>query len=235
MTFIGVCQKKQLAGVTLYLRSFHRHEFIEPRDTALISLPKSLSNAALKRKAEFVAGRVAANDALRVLGYTDFSIAIGEHRSPCWPDAVVGSISHSDDIAVAVAGAKAHWQGLGVDVQTRLTQDDLEAVNGVIATPHEHALLSLLDTPLAEQLTLIFSAKESVFKALYPRVKRYLDFSDATLVCASQNQLTFRLSHALTLELGLATCRCDYLWNSHHVITLVTLPCDLESPRDGAQ
>ena len=224
MTFIGVCQTRQLAGVTLYLRGFHRHEFQEPRDTAQMTLPDSLRNAALKRKAEFVAGRVVANDALRMLGYTDFSIAIGPHRSPCWPENVVGSISHCDEMAVAVAEGNERWAGIGVDVQELLMQDDLDAVLGVIATAQEHALLAALQLSLAHQLTLIFSAKESLFKALYPHVKRYLDFSDATLVCASQSQLTFRLSNALTNELGWATCCCDYLWNSLHVITLVTLP-----------
>jgi enterobactin synthetase component D len=60
-------------------------------------------------------------------------------------------------------------------------------------------------------LTLVFSAKESLFKALYPRVGRYFDFLDARWLTMTEQTLTFELKSALTPELS-AGWHCTLHW-----------------------
>ncbi|MEL1221549.1 4'-phosphopantetheinyl transferase superfamily protein, partial [Aeromonas hydrophila] len=65
----------------------------------------------------------------------------------------------------------------------------------------------------AEALTLIFSAKESLFKALYPRVGRYFDFLDARWLTMTEQTLTLELVGGLTPELP-AGWRCTLYWKT---------------------
>ncbi|WP_244081513.1 4'-phosphopantetheinyl transferase superfamily protein, partial [Aeromonas caviae] len=51
---------------------------------------------------------------------------------------------------------------------------------------------------LAEGLTLVFSAKESLFKGLYSRVGRYFDFLDARWLALTAQTLTLELKCPLT-------------------------------------
>ncbi|MBF4190154.1 4'-phosphopantetheinyl transferase superfamily protein, partial [Serratia ureilytica] len=53
--------------------------------------------------------------------------------------------------------------------------------------------------PFNELLTLTFSAKESLFKALYPQVRRYFDFLDARMVAVDAQRQTFELALLTTL------------------------------------
>ncbi|MBF9002469.1 MULTISPECIES: 4'-phosphopantetheinyl transferase family protein [Vibrio] len=230
MSYIGVCQPLTLGQHILYLRQFHRHEFNERTDTCLVPLPETLVNAVNKRKAEFVAGRTAANDALCSLGYSDFFIEIGEHRAPIWPDSVVGSISHSDDLAIATCAMKSDCQAIGVDVQEQLTTQEVSDVGPMVVNQQEARCLASLNDDAqcsydqAQQLTMAFSAKESLFKALYPRVKRYLDFSDAKLIAGNSqaSTLTFALTPNLQDELSIERCLCHFYWIKNQVITSVT-------------
>ena len=53
--------------------------------------------------------------------------------------------------------------------------------------------------PFNELLTLTFSAKESLFKALYPQVRCYFDFLDARMVAVDMQRQTFVLALLKTL------------------------------------
>src|SRR5690242_16641698 len=71
-----------------------------------------------RRRQYFAAGRAAARDALRELGVVhDVAIGRGASGEPLWPEGIVGAISHAGDFAVAVAGLRADYAGLGVDVE----------------------------------------------------------------------------------------------------------------------
>ncbi|MEI8635195.1 hypothetical protein P4S72_30355 [Vibrio sp. PP-XX7] len=68
-----------------------------------VTLPDTLHRAVLKRKCEFLAGRLCAKRAMAECGINaETTLGIGEHREPLWPEGVIGSISHCDTQAVAV-------------------------------------------------------------------------------------------------------------------------------------
>lgn len=74
---------------------------------------------------------------------------------------------------------------------------------------------------------LVFAAKESLYKALYPRVQRYVDFLDARLVRFSDHLLTLELLVTLTpgMETGL-TFDCHFAVEATELLTVIALRDD---------
>jgi len=133
-----------------------------------------VSQAFPKRVREFTAGRHIARRTLRQMNVATSSIPVGKNRLPVWPDGIVGSISHTDDIVgVALARAK-DYVSVGFDIETGgSVKHDLF---DMIMTDSEREYLDLKAKP--ELATHVFSCKESVYKAVYPIVGEFLEFRD---------------------------------------------------------
>lgn len=148
-----------------------------------IDAPASIQRSVAKRQAEFLAGRVCARAALQQLEGLSFSPAIGEDRAPVWPAHITGSITHSTGRAAAIVANKAAWRGLGMDLENMLNRERAERLAGEILTPPEMQRMAAGPRDqLAMLVTLTFSVKESVFKALYPIVQKRFYFEHAELL-----------------------------------------------------
>lgn len=155
-----------------------------------------------KRQAEFLAGRICAHEALRQLTGTPGFPTVGSEREPCWPTGVVGSITHGAGWAGAAVASADQWQGLGLDVEKVLSDARAERLASEILTSAEMERLASLDArQRALQITLTFSIKESLFKALFPIVRRRFYFHDAELVFQdSDGQARLRLLTDLSTD-----------------------------------
>jgi len=125
-----------------------------------------------KRRLEFARGRAAARHALSELGVPRQAIPVGPGRQPTWPEGFVGSITHCEGLVAAVAASAVHLSALGIDAEPAR------------ALPPETRELVLHDSemspdPLMEMM--VFSAKESIHKALYPATEAWMDFLDVEL------------------------------------------------------
>jgi len=149
-----------------------------------------------KRQAEYLAGRYCAIHALGALPdasarfpTTQLEIQLGiqlgiqKDRSAHWPTGTVGSISHSHSRAIAIAARNKDYWGIGVDCETLLS--DLSATEIAPWVLHRNDLNCKTEQPLRYGLliTLIFSAKESLFKALSPSDKNITGFGDFSASC----------------------------------------------------
>lgn len=145
--------------------------------------PPGIATAARKRQSEFLAGRLCAASALQALCGSASFPSRGADSAPCWPTGTTGSITHSHGWAAALVGACDAWRGLGLDAEPLLTDERAARLAGEILTPAELAHFQRLpDEQRATYLTLCFSLKESLFKALYPLVQRRFYFQAAALV-----------------------------------------------------
>lgn len=155
-----------------------------------ITLPDSISNSVLKRQAEFLAGRVCANYAMRQLG-KEAVITIGKSREPVWPNELIGTITHDNDSALcAVMERTTELSLIGIDREKWIASSDALALYPQILQPQEKQLLEQeSDLPFNKLLTLCFSAKESIFKAYFATIGQYFDFKDACLVDFKSNGL----------------------------------------------
>jgi enterobactin synthetase component D len=157
--------------------------------TCALIIPEALAAAAPRRLRTYAAGRLAAAAALAALGDRDIEpSAIGREASgaPRWPVGTVGSIAHTDDLAVAVVADSRDVALLGVDLEMPLGEATALEVHQSIAPecPTESSLVArapaAMGFPLA--LTLVFSAKEVLYKALAPRVGQFFGFEAAECV-----------------------------------------------------
>ncbi len=165
-----------------------------------IDLPQQISKAPVKRKAEFLAGRLCAHKSLEKIGHGNHSVDIGHNRCPVWPQGVVGSISHTKSTAISMVSCDTHTTGLGVDIENIMCPDIANKIYTQIIDNTEYALyLSEFRQKLEFTLflTIIFSAKECLFKALYPRVNRYFGFSSARLVNIFQSSVELVITEDL--------------------------------------
>ncbi|TQQ49717.1 4'-phosphopantetheinyl transferase superfamily protein [Vibrio cholerae] len=211
----------ELAGLTIQVCQFDPQQFDEAQQRYLASPTyHSLHKAVIKRQAEFVAGRKLAQQALKQIGQGyDRPIAIGTHREPLWPAGITGSIAHCDGWAVCTV-LKAEHLSLGIDIEHRLAHQTASEVQAMIGTAQEWALLAQ-QFDLASAVTLLFSAKESLFKALFPQVQIYLAFSDAQLIGLDGNQLTLRLSIDRKPLIPDADYKVHFVWQESRVISAI--------------
>jgi len=179
------------------------------KNTWGIQLPEKLQRAVPKRLAEFIAGRYCANLALQRLRSNDQvlieEIQIGDKREPLWPTDVIGSITHSHGFAAAVVADTAQIRGVGIDSEQLINPNTANNVASHILREEEvfqenqHLVLAF-----EQYLTLVFSAKESIYKCLFPLVKQYFDFKDARITLSNDapGQFKFELTKNLTDEFG---------------------------------
>jgi len=140
-----------------------------------------LANMHPQRRREFTAGRVCARRVLQTLGIECFPLRVGEGRAPLWPPTVIGSISHCDGFCAAVAMRPVDGVlGIGLDVEPSGPLD--EEVVALVCTEVERVWCR--SAPFLTEGAwgkIIFSAKESVYKALFPVSGLFLEFQDVEL------------------------------------------------------
>ncbi|WP_149823724.1 4'-phosphopantetheinyl transferase family protein [Streptomyces tailanensis] len=140
-----------------------------------------VARAVVKRRREFTVVRLCARRAMEKLGVAPRPVLPGERGAPGWPDGLAGSMTHCDGYAAAALVRTTDLASLGIDAEphSALPEGVLEA----IALPAEEARLRRLtaDRPSVHWDRLLFSAKESVYKAWFPLTGRWLDFSEADI------------------------------------------------------
>lgn len=160
-------------------------------------LPALPSTVVPKRRSEFYSGRWCASTAIKELfGYFDMP-SVNADRSPFWPKGVIGSISHTDEWALALVGDCSEVARIGIDLESISAVSEVDNVQQVIATNNEQLMFEL--DKRQDLQTLIFSAKETLFKALYPKVQQYFDYLDAEVLDMNANRIEFRLLKDLGL------------------------------------
>jgi enterobactin synthetase component D len=144
----------------------------------------AVARAVPQRVAEFTAGREAARRAMTALGHAPTAVPAGPDRAPVWPEGLIGSISHSNGLCLAVLGWAAAHHALGVDLEGDQPLD-AELIAEIC---HPEDVSDLLPEARGMQAKRVFSAKEAAYKAHYPKARRMFGFLglsvDLTKGCA---------------------------------------------------
>ena len=165
-----------------------------------------ISKMRQKRAAEFVAGRYLAWLALQQLtGHTQAVLPIGEDRAPIWPKGVVGSISHSNGRVVVVVVVKpaSEQSFVGIDTEQILSNDKAQTLYKEFINPDELTLLNssgdFCANDFALLVSVVFSAKEAIYKAYYPLVREFFSFDAVELTSIDKGRLEFKLTEMFPL------------------------------------
>lgn len=170
-------------------------------DECAIDLPKATS----KRQAEFLAARLCARKALYIqTGLASLPTQQEGSRIPLWPAQSCGSMSHSHSLAAALVGDCQQWLSFGLDIEKPVNPKRAQRLAKSILTADEHNIFTGLDSAQqAMYLTVVFSFKESLFKALNPLTGSYFSFHDAQVLdlsTATSGHARLRLAKALSTD-----------------------------------
>jgi 4'-phosphopantetheinyl transferase EntD len=138
-----------------------------------------VARAVPSRQREFATTRRCARLAMASLGIPAAPLLPGEAMAPQWPAAVVGSMTHCDGYRAAAVALSRAVRGIGIDAEPDEPLPD--GVVDLVALPAERAWLAALraSRPDVHWDRLLFSCKESVYKAWYPLARRWLGFDEA--------------------------------------------------------
>jgi 4'-phosphopantetheinyl transferase EntD len=146
------------------------------------------------RRREFATGRACARAALARLGEPPAAILRGDRGSPAWPPGIVGSITHCAGYRASAVARDREYVTIGVDAEPH---DELpHGVLAAVASPGEQARVAALTATMPEVRwdRMLFSAKESVYKAWFPLTGRWLGFEDACVdFCREDHTFSARL------------------------------------------
>jgi 4'-phosphopantetheinyl transferase EntD len=152
-----------------------------PGGTLFPAEEAAIARAVDKRRREFSTGRACAHAALVKLGVPPAPILRGPQGAPEWPDGVVGSLTHCDGYRAAGVARAQDVLTVGLDAEP----DDAlpDGVLDRIAVAEERAWLRETGArpPGVSWDRLLFSAKESVYKAWFPLAGRWLGFEEAVI------------------------------------------------------
>ena len=161
-------------------------------------IPASIMSCAKKRVNDYVAGRMAAHQAIASQTCNQFSagqsleVTRQANGMPSWPDPLVGSITHTKQFAWAVVGFQADLLGIGIDCEQIVSRRTSLDISELVATRDELDLIqSKFD--FETSLTLCFSAKEAVYKTINPITNWPIDFRDLSVNTFNDSSLRIQL------------------------------------------
>lgn len=159
-----------------------REIFHDPAEASLFPTEEAvLARAVDKRRREFTTARWCARRAMAALGVAAAPLVPGRGGAPTWPPGVVGSMTHCAGYRAAAVGLAADFTTIGIDAEPQgpLPAGVLDLVT--VETERAHLARLAAEVPGPSWDRLLFSAKESVYKAWFPLTGRWLGFEEALL------------------------------------------------------
>jgi enterobactin synthetase component D len=149
-----------------------------------IGLPDDLQDALPLRQAQFLAGRYCAREALRALDPQLGGVSLPRTPSgaPLWPCGITGSITHTPGFAWAAVASTRDVAGVGIDAERIVSSAQAASIGPMVAWPVELASGRDAGLDRLQALTLVFSAKEAIFKCLFRFVGVRFGFHDVRIV-----------------------------------------------------
>ena len=153
--------------------------YTDPKELAPLPEEEPLiAKSVPKRRNEFITVRYCARQALVDLGADPVPILKGEKGEPCWPDGIVGSLTHCEGFRGAAVGRREEVRSVGIDAEPHdvLPNGVLDAISLPV---ERHELAALPDDVHWDRV--LFCAKEATYKAWSPLTRRWLGFEDAPI------------------------------------------------------
>jgi 4'-phosphopantetheinyl transferase EntD len=167
----------------------------------------SVANAVASRREEFTAGRNLARTALRIMGRTPCSIAVGPCGEPVFPAGLSGSITHTRNYCAVAVMCAQRMGFVGIDAEEAVPL--MSGVEAYVLTPDERRIRYRED---ALHGTRLFAAKEAFYKAFFQVCGVFIDFQEVEV---TMGNAPFDL-HLRVHRIG-ASKRCDRLFSGRQI------------------
>ena len=202
----------------------------EPAAALLDEEEVALGQVADVRRREYTIARHCARRALGILGVGPVPILSGPDREPLWPEHVVGSLTHCRGYCAAAVAPRGRIRSIGIDAEPNEALP--HGILRMVAATEEWTRLERLPRNGVAWDRLLFSAKESVYKAWFPLANTWLGFKDVAMtIDAEAATFVARLlvrgpdveGHALAEIAG------RFVIHQRFIITAAVIPRDLRS------
>jgi 4'-phosphopantetheinyl transferase EntD len=184
----------------------------------------AVAAAGVGRQREFATGRSCARRLLLRLGFAPVALPPLADGAPRWPDGVVGSIAHTPEVCVVAVARRGEVLGLGIDIEDDGALE--QRLWPAVLRDGERDWLLQRDEPQQRHFaTVLFSAKESAYKALHPFLRRPIEATDLCIAldpARSSFCAEIRAPGALLLPAGVVL-RGSFRRRSRWVVTGVLL------------
>jgi enterobactin synthetase component D len=139
-------------------------------------LPSECASMAPRRLRTYLGGRLLAEGLLERAA-RPARVPRGAGGEPLWPRGIVGSITHTDQLACAALVVGSSDASLGIDSEPVPDAAAIATIRQGCCTVRENELMfdGHDDALIAGAL---LSAKEAYYKAIYPRVRRVVEFTE---------------------------------------------------------
>jgi len=181
--------------------------------------------AVQQRRDSFAAGRTCARQALQNAGLPEARILRGAQGEPLWPEGIVGSITHCEEYCAAATAHTLDFISIGIDAE--INEPLSFGVLKLIALQDELEWLRRSPKSPICWDKLLFSIKESIYKAWYPVLHCWLGF-EQVLVTIEPNTGSFVgtvLPHACeNIPPNMLVFRGRYIMMRSLIATAVCIP-----------
>lgn len=144
-----------------------------------------------KRRVEWIGGRLAARAAAKTIG-TDLGPLLSDSfGAPTAPPALTISIAHKEGLAIALVARRKHGV-VGVDLEF-LGRDRREIAPKILVEAEQHEIAALDEHRQWTAILIRFAIKEAIYKALAPRLQRYIGFDEACISDVANGGATIHL------------------------------------------
>lgn len=216
----GLTYAPEWAGTNVYLACCEVGEGLDemyPQELELVS-----ASAPLRRRT-FASGRYCARAALAEAGLPPVKLLRAADGAVVWPEGVIGSVSHTNEWAVAAVAVRDMSEALSLGVDLERIQLLEAGVLRLVATPAERAEL---DESGSEDwhATALFSLKESLYKCLRPVCGRFIEFAEVEIsdIVSGRPRVAFH-SQDLAERFDPTTLNLRMAVTPGHVFTLAWL------------
>jgi 4'-phosphopantetheinyl transferase EntD len=197
-------------------------------DPAAVLFPQeraAIARATESRQREFATARACARTAIKRLGLPEAAVLTGPRGAPLWPEGVTGSITHCAGYRAAAVALTRDVVSLGVDAEPNEALPD-HGMLELIALGEERVRLGELTAGIPGICwdRLLFSAKESVYKAWFPLARRWLGFESADiLIDPREGTFTAHLLVPGPLVKGTPLTKLNGRWLAYQGLLLTTV------------
>ena len=157
----------------------------------------------LRRANIFIGGRIALRSCLTLLESSSSDldsfhsacppILTNEFGAPLLPDTVSGSVSHKGYLAVGITTVGTEWR-VGVDIEKCHNKACDRLYQRILTTSEQSRVGRLVNVNITpeEEVMLLFSFKEAVYKAIHPSVRRPVGFQEVSITVLDNGTATFQ-------------------------------------------
>lgn len=151
-------------------------------DAALFSVEAAAVERAVEgRRREFATARACARSALASWGMSRRAIPALPSGAPRWPAGIVGSITHCDGYRGCAVARAEDLAAVGIDAEPNVALPVGLLSDIAVASERVWVRGLLRREPRVRWDRLLFSIKESVYKAWFPLTGRRLGFEQAVV------------------------------------------------------